>query len=190
MLNIYFVRHGETVWNTKGIMQGRLDSELTEKGVLQAKNLSEQFENIDFEAVYSSELGRAYKTANILKSGRDIEVKKLEQLNEKNFGVWEGMQFKDIYLKYPKEAEKFFKNPAEYDARLINAESLIEALERFLDGIEKIKSLHSSGNILVVSHGTVLNLFFNYVEGNSVEKFSENEIMENSTYRIIEYSDF
>ena len=77
MLNIYFVRHGETVWNTKGIMQGRLDSELTEKGVLQAENLSEQFENIDFEAVYSSELGRAYKTANILKSGRDIEVKKL-----------------------------------------------------------------------------------------------------------------
>ena len=53
-------------------------------------------------------------------------------------------EFKDIYLKYPKEAEKFFKNPAEYDARLINAESLIEALERFLDGIEKIKSLHSS----------------------------------------------
>ena len=190
MLNIYFVRHGETVWNTKGIMQGSLDSELTEKGVVQAKNLSKQLEKIDFEAVYSSELGRAYKTANILKNSRDIEVKKLEQLNEKNFGVWEGMRFKEIYLKYPKEAENFFKNPAKYDAELINAESLTEALERFLDGIEKIKSLHDNGNILVVSHGTVLNLFFNYVEGNGVEKFSENEIMENSTYRIIEYSDF
>ncbi len=189
MLNIYFVRHGETVWNTKGIMQGRLDSDLTEKGVEQAKKLSEQLKNVDFTAVYSSELGRAYKTANILKGNRKIQVKRIGQFNENSFGIWEGMSFEDIYLKYPEESEKFFKNPAQYDANLINAETLKEALERFLNGIEKIKNMHSNGNVMVVSHGTVLNLFFNHVEGNGIEKFSENEIVPNSTYKVVIFND-
>ena len=59
-LNIYFVRHGETLWNKEGRIQGELDSPLTTKGREDIQKLAENLNSIEFDEVYSSELGRAY----------------------------------------------------------------------------------------------------------------------------------
>ena len=64
--NITIVRHGETEWNKTGIQQGHLDSDLTLLGINQAKALAESLSMNKYDHLYSSDLGRAYNTAEII----------------------------------------------------------------------------------------------------------------------------
>ena len=86
----YIVRHGETEWNTKKIMQGHLDSPLTENGINQAANLANELKEIEFIKVISSDLMRAYRTAKIIAVDKDIAVTSTELLREINLGPFTG----------------------------------------------------------------------------------------------------
>src|SRR5882757_8111316 len=88
MLNVYFLRHGETPWNAAGNRYcGRTDVPLTEKGLGQAAFVREQLKNVSFEAIYSSPLQRAWHTARIAGGGREVILD--ERLTEADFGNWE-----------------------------------------------------------------------------------------------------
>ena len=187
ILNIYFVRHGETKWNIENKIQGQLDSELTEKGIEDTILLKNKLKEIKFKSVYSSELGRAYKTAEILTKGEGIKIEKLKELNEKNFGDWQGLEKREIFLKYPIQADNYFNNIENYNSIEISAESLVEALNRFIQGVNKIINANKSGNVLVISHGTILKLFFNYIDKKEIKDLKENGLMENTSYRILKY---
>ena len=71
-MELYIVRHSETVWNKERRLQGRSDIELTEYGRELARITGEALKNIDFEAIYSSPLERAYETANLIKG--DVSI--------------------------------------------------------------------------------------------------------------------
>ena len=62
MTTIYIVRHGETKWNVKQLMQGHKDSPLTEKGIEQAEEIKKELKNIHFYRIFSSDLLRAKRT--------------------------------------------------------------------------------------------------------------------------------
>src|SRR3989344_2019069 len=100
---IYVVRHGETETNVKGILQGYESSSLTQRGIEQARELSEKFKIVKFDAVYSSDLERAQKTAEIITQEDDLPIKTNNQLRERNFGRYEGTERK-VYLENLKEA--------------------------------------------------------------------------------------
>ena len=185
-LNIYFVRHGETLWNKEGKIQGELDSPITEKGREDIHKLAENLKNIKFGGIYSSELGRAYETALILNS-ESLRIKQMKEFNEKNFGDWQGMEISEIYRKYPIQAEFYFNDIKNYNNKEINAESLEHALRRFATGVQKIVKSVRTGNVLVVSHGTILKLFFNYIDNKDVNELNEKELMENTSYRVLQY---
>ena len=185
-LNIYFVRHGETLWNKEGRIQGELDSPLTMKGIEDIQKLAESLGHINFDGIYSSELGRAYETALILSGGRH-RVKCLKEFNEKNFGDWQGMEIKEIYGKYPVQAEFYFNDIKNYNNKEINAESLEHALTRFVSGVKKIEKSVRTGNVLVVSHGTILKLFFNYIDNKDINELNEKDLMENTGFRVLQY---
>lgn len=185
-LNIYFVRHGETEWNKEKRIQGLLDSALTTKGVKDTNKLKEILAEINFTAVFTSELGRAYETAKIL-NVNNIELQKKKEFNEKNFGLWQGMKKVDIFLKYPKQAHSYFHNIKEYNSADIKAESLEDALKRFRQGINEILDIYEKGNILLVTHGTILKLFFNYIDNKSLDELNENDLMSNTSYRVVKY---
>lgn len=185
-LNIYFVRHGETEWNKEKKIQGELDSPLTQKGIEDTNKLKEILSDIDFTAVFTSELGRAYETGKILNIN-NIELQKKKEFNENNFGLWQGMKKVDIFLKYPKQAHAYFHNIKEYRSSDIKAESLENALKRFQAGINEILDIYEKGNVLVVSHGTILKLFFNNIDNKNLDELNENDLMTNTSYRIIKY---
>ena len=185
-LNIYFVRHGETLWNKEERIQGELDSPLTIKGIEDIQKLAGNLSGVEFDAVYSSELGRAYETASILSDGRH-RIKRLKEFNEKNFGDWQGMEIKEIYRKYPMQAEFYFNDIKNYNNKEINAESLEHALKRFVLGVRKIVKSLRTGNVLVVSHGTILKLFFNYIDNKDVNELNEKDLMENTSFRVLQY---
>ena len=192
-LKLYIVRHGETEWNVIKRFQGQLNTPLTEKGMEKLRETGKKLENVLFDEVYTSELGRTVASAEIILNenrgyrNKKLELKKLAELNEVYFGVWQGLTYEEVFLKYPEEANNYFYNVKNYKAENVEAENLKDALERFLKGINKILDSHESGNILVVTHGTVLEMFMNYVANNSIFDIDERTLMGNGDYKVFSY---
>ena len=193
VLKLYIVRHGETEWNVIKRFQGQLNTPLTEKGIEKLRETGKNLENVLFDEVYTSELGRTVASAEIILNenrgykNKKLELKKLAELNEVYFGVWQGLTYEEVFLKYPEEANNYFYNVKNYKAENVEAENLKDALERFLKGINKILDSHESGNILVVTHGTVFEMFMNYVANNSIFDIDERTLMGNGDYKIFSY---
>lgn len=194
-LKLYIVRHGETEWNVIKRFQGQLNTPLTEKGMEKLRETGKKLENVLFDEVYTSELGRTVASAEIILNenrgykNKKLELKKLAELNEVYFGVWQGLTYEEVFLKYPEEANNYFYNVKNYKAENVEAENLKDALERFLKGINKILNRHKSGNILVVTHGTVFEMFMNYVANDSIFDIDERTLMGNGDYKIFSYKD-
>ena len=195
ILKLYIVRHGETEWNVIKRFQGQLNTPLTEKGMEKLRETGKNLENVLFEEVYTSELERTVKSAEIILNenrgykNKKMELKKLAELNEVYFGVWQGLKYEEVFLKYPEEANNYFYNVKNYKAENVEAENLKDALERFLRGINKILDNHKSGNILIVTHGTVFEMFINYVGNSSIFDIDERTLMGNGDYKIFSYED-
>ena len=194
-LKLYIVRHGETEWNVIKRFQGQLNTPLTEKGMEKLGETGKKLKNILFDQVYTSELERTVNSAEIILNENNgyknnkLELQKLAELNEVYFGVWQGLTYEEVFLKYPEEADNYFYNVKNYNAENVEAENLKDALERFLKGINKILNRHKSGNILVVTHGTVFEMFINYVENKSIFDIDERTLMGNGDYKVFSYKD-
>ncbi len=195
VLKLYIVRHGETEWNVIKRFQGQLNTPLTEKGMEKLRETGKKLENVLFDEVYTSELGRTVASAEIILNenrgykNKKRELQKLAELNEVYFGVWQGLTYEEVFLKYPEEGNNYFYNVKNYNAENVEAEKLEDALERFLKGINKILDSHESGNILVVTHGTVFEMFMNYVANNSIFDIDERTLMGNGDYKVFSYKD-
>ena len=194
-LKLYIVRHGETEWNVIKRFQGQLNTPLTEKGMEKLRKTGKKLENVLFDEVYTSELGRTVASAEIILNENNgyknnkLELQKLAELNEVYFGVWQGLTYEEVFLKYPEEGNNYFYNVKNYKAENVEAEKLEDALERFLKGINKILDSHESGNILVVTHGTVFEMFMNYVANDSIFDIDERTLMGNVDYKVFSYKD-
>ena len=195
VLKLYIVRHGETEWNVIKRFQGQLNTPLTEKGMEKLRETGKKLENVLFDEVYTSELGRTVASAEIILNENNgyknnkLELQKLAELNEVYFGVWQGLTYEEVFLKYPEEGNNYFYNVKNYKAENVEAEKLEDALERFLKGINKILDRHESGNILVVTHGTVFEMFMNYVANDSIFDIDERTLMGNGDYKVFSYKD-
>ena len=194
-LKLYIVRHGETEWNVIKRFQGQLNTPLTEKGMEKLRKTGKKLENVLFDEVYTSELGRTVASAEIILNenrgykNKKRELQKLAELNEVYFGVWQGLTYEEVFLKYPEEGNNYFYNVKNYNAENVEAENLKDALERFLKGINKILDSHESGNILIVTHGTVFEMFMNYVANDSIFDIDERTLMGNGDYKVFSYKD-
>ena len=167
MMQIVLVRHGETLWNSEGKIQGHLDSPLTETGLKQAKALAERLKSERFVAVYSSDLSRAYQTAQCIsqKNGLPILVKTC--LRERNFGIFQGVVKKELHIKFPSEFPHYHTHQPDYV--IPEGESPRQFLERCGRCFEEIAHKHPGERVLVVAHGGVLNSLLIYTLGIPLE---------------------
>ena len=109
-MEIYFVRHGQTIWNVEKRFQGLSDSPLTELGITQAKLLGEKLKDIKFDKFYSTSLKRAYDTANYIKGNRKQKVEIFDDFVEISMGDMEGIKQEDFKkLYYTILVEKIFQ---------------------------------------------------------------------------------
>nr|WP_307774518.1 histidine phosphatase family protein [uncultured Cetobacterium sp.] len=189
MLRIYFVRHGETIWNTLKIFQGRQDSPLTEVGINQAEKLSEYIKDIHFDKIYSSPQSRAKKTAEILLGDRKLNIIEIPELQEINMGNVEGIPRENFEKNFPEEYHNFWNNAIAYNPIAFNGESYQEVLDRVKVGLEKLIQENKKGTVLVVSHGVTLKAIFNIIKKHGIKEFSEQEVPQNTSTTIVEYSD-
>jgi probable phosphoglycerate mutase len=151
---IYAVRHGETEWNKIGKQQGHLNSNLTETGKLQAKAMGDGLQNIIFDAFYSSDLGRAIETSEIISEFIKKEFITDSRLRERNLGSLQGLTKNEFKDRYPDEWMKFNQNDPEYE--LPDGESIHQRYERAINCIEDLALKNLNKTILLVTHGGIL----------------------------------
>lgn len=159
---IYLVRHGETEWNKKGIIMGQLDSPLTEEGLTQVNTTAEELKNISFDAIFSSDLFRAFRTAEIIKLERELVIQTSKALRERTFGSWEGKlgadhrkEFKEVLEKMhdlSEEQQKAFKFSHD-------DESDDNVISRFITALREIAVAYANKKVLVVTHGGCIRTF-------------------------------
>lgn len=153
MLTIYLTRHGQDEDNKNGLLNGHRDSPLTDLGKEQARSLAQWFKNrrIRFDAVYSSPLQRAYKTAELVSKITDSpRPVKMQELIERDFGFMTGRPIADI----PKLCLHIIKaDLANYFLDGEGVETFPKLLERAQRALQKLHQRHDEGNILIATHG-------------------------------------
>lgn len=174
---IYIVRHGETEWNVKKLVQGQTDIPLNKKGESQAKDLGKNLKKIKFDAVYSSDLLRAKQTAQLIMLEKKLAVETSELLRERRFGKLEG-QTRDQANKIYKIWEDLNLQQRLSFRPFKRYETDNEVITRFITFVREVAASRLRQTILVVTHGAVMRIFLNHLSG---QTFS-NRAVGNSGY--------
>jgi 2,3-bisphosphoglycerate-dependent phosphoglycerate mutase len=164
----YIVRHGETLWNQQGLLQGHLDSPLSGLGVRQAQALNSFFKTCQWDLIICSDLERAFCTAEIINGSGAKPVTSDNRLRERNLGIAQGLTLDGFEQKYPEEFSKFNNGGADY--RIPEGESIRDRLNRSMECLNEKTLQYRGKSIVVVTHGGILDGVFRYVNGISLEK--------------------
>lgn len=160
--SFYLVRHGQSLWNEQGLIQGQANPILSDLGKKQAVKLARIFEKLPINLIFTSDLLRARQTASIIKKEKDVPLFTSKKLREQSLGIFEGKpysfwdnQFRKITDRYISltDEEKFLFKLSE------DMESDKEVVNRFIAYLKKIGSKHKNKNVLIVTHGSVLRYF-------------------------------
>jgi len=149
MTTVYLARHGESDWNVERRWQGHADRPLTERGREQAARLAARLADVELDAIYASDLRRAWETAEAVARSRGIEVVRLPELREVDVGSWCGLTRDECAELYPDAFARWQGGGSGWD----NGESYEDMGERIVAAIRRLAVEHAGGTILVVSHG-------------------------------------
>ena len=152
MTQIILARHGETEWNVKEIFRGRIDIELNKTGVKQAKLLAEHLSNSKINAIYSSPLARALKTAKIIADHHKLDVEVTPGLIDLNYGEWQGLAHQEVKNKYKELYVKWIEIP--HQVKFPSGESLNDVRERAVAMVNNAIAEYG-GTVALVSHRVV-----------------------------------
>jgi broad specificity phosphatase PhoE len=152
MTEIILVRHGETKWNVQEVFRGRIDVELNETGLRQAELLAQYLGGLNIDAVYSSPLRRALKTAEIIAGYHKLKVEIAPGLIDFDFGKWQGLRLQEVKRRYKELYAEWLENP--HRIKMPDGESLDKVRERVLTVVAEILAKYE-GTVVLVSHRVV-----------------------------------
>jgi broad specificity phosphatase PhoE len=152
MTEILLVRHAETEWNVQEVFRGRIDIELNETGLRQTELLAEYLSSIKIDAIYSSPLRRALKTAEAIATPHKLEVKIAPGLIDCDFGQWQGLRLQEVKDRYKELYAEWANSP--HLVKIPDGESLDEVRERALKVVDEVMAKYG-GTIILVSHRVV-----------------------------------
>jgi len=167
MLHLLLVRHGETEWNVRRRYQGQSDVPLSELGKHQAAHIAKRLAGQTIDAMYASDLKRAWETARIIANKCNLEVFSEPRLRELKFGILEGLTFEEAEEQYPEMIAAWledFNNTPE------GAETIDLFNARILSLLDDLKGKHDEQVVLLVGHGGSLSETLRILLGLSREK--------------------
>ena len=161
-MELLLCRHGETDWNRDRRLQGQTDVPLNDAGRAQAAALARELAAEPIDAVYSSDLARAYETARAVAEPHGLAVTPLPALRERSFGTWEGLTDAEILERFPEARGRPWGD----------AETREQLTERVLAAVRGLAERHPGGRVVVVAHGGPINALLRHcgavVEGGPV----------------------
>lgn len=161
------IRHGETDWNGEKRIQGQIDIDLNRSGKAQARALQRGLAEHSFAAVYSSDLLRAWNTAQIAVAGWQIAVSPAPTLRERHFGVLQGVTSLEASERHPDVHRHHQARTPDYDYE--TGESLIVFAARVMTGLEAIAERHRGQTVLAFTHGGVLDVVYRAATGRALD---------------------
>ncbi len=184
MGKLILIRHGQTDMNKDQLYYGRLDVPINETGKEQAENTRKNLVEleIDYEKIYSSPMKRAYETAEIV-NYKNLEIEKDDELREMDFGIFEGLSYKEIIKKYPEEMEKLKKDWKTYS--YVTGENPFMLQKRALKFLEKIDK---NKNNMVVTHWGIICTLLSFLFSSELEGYWKYQV-KNGGIVIIEFAD-
>jgi probable phosphoglycerate mutase len=157
------IRHGETAWNREKRMQGTTDTPLSDVGREQARALGRRLASHAFAALYTSDLSRAWDTARAIAELTGREAVTDPRLQERRFGIFEGLTAEEIVARYPEEHARFASRDPDY--AVPGGESARSFTERCIGCLAEIAGRHPGGEVVVVTHGLVLDSLYRAAHG-------------------------
>ena len=195
MNKLILLRHGQSQWNLENRFTGWEDVPLTEKGIEEAKNAGELLINnrIIVDVVFSSNLQRANKSAEIALNGKDfknlwingeLKLIKNQSLNERDYGDLVGLNKEETAKKFGKDQVHIWRRS--YDTPPPNGESLMDVVNRVSPYFEKNISplINDNKNVLIVAHGNSLRATMIKVGLYKAEEISKIELPTGSPFCI------
>lgn len=170
MTRICLIRHGETDWNVKGIIQGQTDIPLNKLGETQAKQCGRYLKSEQFNVIISSPLKRAKKTTQLINHSLNLPIIYDNNLKERYFGVAEGKSKIELMKSFPERV---------YPGQ----ESRLALNKRVMIAINKIIKSYHNQNILVIAHGAVINSILSSVSNHEIG--SQITTLKNGSFTIL-----
>ena len=164
---ICLVRHGEPEWNAERRIQGQIDIGLNEIGRRQAVFAGRWLKKAGIIALYSSDLQRAWHTAQAIGAEIGLQPQAVPEMRERNYGIFQGLTYVEAQAKYPAGYAAFEGRNADYAFE--NGESLSAMFARVTGCLQQIAKAHPGQNVVVVLHGGVLDIINRFVRGNPLE---------------------
>ena len=191
-MKLYFVRQGRTVWNLEGRFQGAGgDSPLLPESIDTLKKLGQYLKDISFDKIYSSDLPRAVKSAEIIQSQltNPCPLESVPDLREWHLGKLEGLKIATLNAIYPQQIQAFRTNLAKFDTTMFEAESLYSTIQRTTQFIKSLKDSKTE-QLLLVGHGANLTASIRTLLGYNEALLRKNGGLDNASLTILETDDF
>lgn len=153
MMKLLLIRHGQTDWNLLGKYQGQTDIALSGEGIRQADLLAQNFPVDTLDIIYTSDLQRAFMTAERLAEKFSAPLYADKALRELNFGAWEGLTYQEIAERWPQEVKNLFGAPEKL--QIPEGETFLMLQRRAMDKIHEIHAENEGKNVAVVAHGAI-----------------------------------
>ena len=158
------IRHGETLENLAGILQGQGIGRLSENGLRQARCAAMRLADEHFDRIYSSDLPRAMETAGVIGRQLGMDPIPFPALREWNLGDLQGRPCEENFRKYPEIMNSFQYEP-EQDIPVPGGESRAEFYARVSDALEELLHRHPGCRLLLITHGGAMRAIFRHVTG-------------------------
>lgn len=152
-VKVYLMRHGEVTNGGEKRYNGHIDVDITEKGVEQMHHLAGLLAGKPVAAVYSSDLIRSVRGAEIIAKSLGLTSTSLRSLRERSVGVWEGLTAGEIKERYPDEYSSWRADLLNY--RPPGGECLVDVQARILPAYQQLVAAHPDQEIAMLLHGGV-----------------------------------
>ena len=184
-LNIYFLRHGETIASKTGGFCGTSDVELTPEGMMMAKDFAVAYQSVPWKAIFCSPMRRTIATAKPLCEVVGMEMQLRDGLKEIDFGKWEGKTPAEVNREYHDEYVRWQSEPG-WNAPP-DGERAIDIARRSSEVIEEIETNYPDGNVLVVAHKATIRIILCSLLGIDVGRYRDRIHMPVAAVSILEF---
>ena len=163
MTLMHLVRHGQSIWNAAGRIQGQIDIELDEIGLQQAQRIADRLEREPIAAIYSSPLLRARSTAEAIAARFNLPVALDARLMEYDFGAISGMTWAEVTENHPELANRWLEDP--WAVPVAGSEGRVNFAARVMSAMQDIGAQHPTEQVAIVAHGGTFGVYLTAMLG-------------------------
>jgi alpha-ribazole phosphatase len=148
---MYLARHGEVV--NHGVYNGQTDVDITEVGIRQMERLKDLLKDKNLSAVYSSDLLRARRGAQIVAQPHGLRPESFPQFREVHFGRWQGLSYSEVMQRYPLDISQWINDLENF--RIPAGESMLDVRNRAMPKLQELIERHRGKEFALICHGAL-----------------------------------